>query len=122
MATIRSFRELLVWQRSMDLAERCYLLSRRFPSEDEWSLGHEIRKSGISVPSNIAEGYGRHSTPEYIHHLRFSNGSNNELQTQIELAGRVRIVTAKEAAVLIADAEEIGRMLHGLIGSLERRR
>lgn len=86
MATIRSFREWLVWQRSTDLAERCYRLTRCFPSEDQWSLGHEIRKSGISVPSNIAEGYGRHSTPESIHHLRFSNGSNNELQTQIELA------------------------------------
>jgi four helix bundle protein len=92
------------------------------PPEDQWSLGHEIRKSGISVPSNIAEGYGRHSTAEYIHHLRFSNGSNNELQTQLELAGRVRIVTATEASGLITDAEEIGRMLHGLIGSLQRHR
>jgi hypothetical protein len=59
-------------------------------------------------------------TPEYIHHLRFSSGSSNELQTQVELSKRVEIVGAEEAAMLIADAEEIGRMLHGLIGSLER--
>jgi four helix bundle protein len=76
----------------------------------------------VSVPSNIAEGYGRHSTPEYIHHLRFSNGSNNELQTQIELARRVEIITVNEASTLMADAEEIGRMLQGLIRSLELRR
>ena len=83
-------------------------------------LGHEIRKSCVSIPSNIAEGFGRHYTPEYIHHLRFSSGSNNELQAQVELSRRVEIVGAEEAAILIADAEEIGRMLHGLIGSLER--
>jgi four helix bundle protein len=122
MATIKSFRELLVWQKSMNLAERCYGVSRCFPRDDQWVLGREIRKSCISVPSNIAEGYGRHSTPEYIHHLRFSNGSNNELQTQVELARRFEIITFNEATTLIADAEEIGRMLHGLINSLERRR
>jgi four helix bundle protein len=122
MGTIRSFRELLVWQRAMDLAERCYRLSRRFPREDQWSLGQQIRRSVISVPANIAEGYGRHSTPEYIHHLRFSKGSSNELQTQLDLARRVGIVTPEEAAALVADAEEVGRMLHGLIESLQRSR
>ncbi len=83
-------------------------------------LGNEIRKSCVSIPSNIAEGFGRHHTLEYIHHLRFSNGSNNELQTQVELGRRVEIVSEEEATVLIADAEEVGRMLHGLIGSLTR--
>ena len=120
MAKISSFRDLLVWQKSMNLAERCYRVSRRFRREDQMVLGHEFRKSCVSVPSNIAEGFGRHSTAEYIHHLRFSNGSNNELQTQVELGRRVEIVTEEEATVLIADAEEVGRMLHGLIGSLMR--
>jgi four helix bundle protein len=122
MASITSFRELFVWQKSMDLAERCYRISRRFSHDDQWVLGHEIRKSCVSIPSNIAEGFGRHSTPEYIHHLRYSNASNNELQTQVELAGRVEIVTSSEASGLITDAEEVGRMLHGLIGSLDRKR
>ena len=76
----------------------------------------------MSIPSNIAEGFGRHSTPEYIHHLWYSNGSSDELQTQLELGQRVEIVTKQEAATLIADAEEVGRMLHGLIVSLERKR
>jgi four helix bundle protein len=122
MSTIKSFRDLLVWQKAMDLAERCYRMSRRFRRDDQWPLGYEIRKSCVSVPSNIAEGYGRHSTPEYIHHLRYSNGSNNELQTQIEVARRVEIVSTAEASTLIANAEEVGRMLYGLVGSLERRR
>ena len=120
MAKLNSYRELLVWQKSMTLAERCYRMTRRFKRDDQLVLGHEIRKSCVSIPSNIAEGFGRHYTGEYIHHLRFSGGSSNELQTQIELSKRVEIVGAEEAAILIADAEEIGRMLHGLIGSLER--
>ena len=103
-----------------DPRERCYRMTRRFKRDDQLVLGHEIRKSCVSIPSNIAEGFGRHYTPEYIHHLRFSSGSNNELQTQVELSKRVEIVGVEEAAILIADAEEIGRMLHGLIGSLER--
>ena len=73
-----------------------------------------------SIPSNVAEGFGRHHTAEYIHHLWYANGSNNELQTQLELGHRVKIVTVDEATALIADAEEIGRMLYGLIGSLQR--
>jgi four helix bundle protein len=120
MAKLTSYRELFVWQKSMNLADRCYRMTRRFKRDDQLVLGHEIRKSCVSIPSNIAEGFGRHYTPEYIHHLRFSSGSNNELQTQVELSRRVEIVGAEEAAMLIADAEEIGRMLHGLIGSLER--
>jgi len=121
MSKLNSYRELLVWQTSMTLAEQCYRMTRRFRRDDQLVLGHEIRKSCVSIPSNIAEGFGRHYTAEYVHHLRFSSGSSNELQTQVELSKRVEIVSTEEAATLIADAEEVGRMLHGLIGSLERR-
>ncbi|HET9360155.1 MAG TPA: four helix bundle protein [Vicinamibacterales bacterium] len=122
MAKINSFRELLVWQKSMDLAERSYRLTRRFKREDQVVLGHEIRKSSVSMPSNIAEGFGRHHTAEYIHHLWFANGSSNELQTQVELGRRVEIVGTDEAEALIADTAEVGRMLQGLIRALERGR
>jgi four helix bundle protein len=120
MAKLTSYRELIVWQKSMSLAERCYRITRTFKRDDQMVLGHEIRKSCVSIPSNIAEGFGRHYTPEYIHHLRFSTGSDNELQTQLELSKRIDIVKPDEAAILIADAEEVGRMLHGLIESLQR--
>ena len=119
MAKISSFRDLLVWQKSMALAERCYRVSRGFQREDQLVLGYQVRKASVWIPSNT-EGFGRHFTAEYVHHLRFSNGSNNELQTQLELGRRLEIVTEEEATVLIADAEEVGRMLHGLIASLQR--
>jgi four helix bundle protein len=119
MTRLNSYRDLIVWQKSMNLADRCYRMTRRFRRDDQLVLGHEIRKSCVSIPSNTAEGFGRHYTAEYIHHLRFSSGSSNELQTQVELSKRVEIVGSEEAAMLIADAEEVGRMLHGLIGSLE---
>ena len=120
MGKITSFRDLLVWQKSMSLAERSYLLSRRMRRDDQMALGHQIRKSSISIPSNIAEGFGRHHTAQYINQLWTSNGSNNELQSQVELAHRVGVFNADETAMLITDAEEIGRMLGGLIKVLER--
>lgn len=118
MTKIGSFRDLQVWQKSMDLAERCYRASRRLSRDDQLVLGREIRKSSVSVPSNIAEGFGRYYTPEYVHHLRYSKGSLNELQTQLELARRLELLPDADAMALVTDAEEIGRMLHGLVTSL----
>ena len=120
MPKISSFRDLLVWQKAMILAEHGYRLSKRLPRDDQLVLGHQIRKSCVSVPSNIAEGFGRHSTAEYIHHLRFSKGSVNELQTQLELGQRLQIVRDTDAAIIITEAEEVGRMLNGLVNSLGR--
>ena len=107
MPKISSFRDLVVWQKAMALAERGYRCSKQLPRDDQLVLGHQIRKSCVSVPSNIAEGFGRHSTAEYIHHLRFSKGSVNELQTQLELARRLRVVPESDTAVMISDAEEM---------------
>src|ERR1051325_9845231 len=114
MGRLDSFRDLIVWQKAMDLAEHCYRSSKRFPREDQMVLGFEIRKSAVSIPSNIAEGFGRHYTAAYVNHLWVANGSDNELQTQIELGNRVGLVTEQEAATIIADAQEVGRMLRGL--------
>jgi four helix bundle protein len=121
MAKINSFRDLLVWQKAMNLAERCYRISRRMPRDEQWVLGQQLRKSCVSIPSNIAEGFGRHHTAQYVLHLWIANGSNNELQTQMEVGRRVEVVSETEATAIIADAEEVGRMLNGLVKSLERR-
>jgi four helix bundle protein len=120
MAKINSFRDLLVWQKAMNLAERCYRMSRRLPRDEQWVLGQQLRKSCVSIPSNIAEGFGRHHTAQYVLHLHIANGSNNELQTQVEVGQRVDVVSEREATAIIADAEEVGRMLKGLVRSLER--
>ena len=81
-------------------------------------LGYQIRKSAVSIPSNIAEGKARHYTPVYVQQLWTAHGSEAELETQLELGCRVDVVTPKEAIDFLADAQEVGRMLQGLIHSL----
>ncbi len=120
MSAINSFRDLIVWQKSMKLAERCYRAARGLGREDQFALGNQLRKSCVSVPSNVAEGFGRHFRPAYINHLWIANGSNNELQTQVELGGRVQVIPEPDAEAIIAEAEEVGRMIRGLALSLER--
>ena len=120
MAKLTSFRELIVWQKAMALAERCYRVTRGFKRDDQAVLGFQLRKCCVSIPSNIAEGFGRHHTASYINHLWIANGSGNELQTQLEIGRRLEIVTPEEASAYIADAVEVGRMLTGLARSLER--
>lgn len=122
MTDINSFRDLLVWQKSMDLAERCYRLAKRFPKSDQMVLGHQIQKSAVSIPSNVAEGRERHYTPVYIQHLWIAHASGAELETQLELGRRVQLVSEDEASQLTAGAQEIGRMIHGLVRSLQRMR
>src|SRR5580692_9874461 len=87
----KSFRELVVWQRSMELAEVLYRLTSTFPKEEIYGLRAQIRRSAVSVPSNIAEGQGRLSTGEFRHFLGIARGSNCELQTQLEIARRLKM-------------------------------
>lgn len=122
MTKIASFRDLLVWQKSLDLAVRCHRVARRFPRDEQLVLGYQTRKSALSVPSNIAEGFARHSTASYVQHLWTAHASGAELQTQLIVGTRIDIVSEAEAAALISDAEEVGRMIHGLVRSLERTR
>ena len=117
---ITSFRELIVWQKSMDLAVRAYNMAKKLPSDDRMVLGYQIRKSSVSMPSNIAEGFSRHSTPHYIQHLWTAHGSGAELETQLELGSRLRLIPMTNADLLIRDAQEIGKMINGLVGSLKR--
>jgi four helix bundle protein len=122
MSKIESFRDLMVWQKSIDLAVRSHNVARRFPRDEQPALGYQTRKSSLSIPSNIAEGFARHSTASYIQHLWTAHASGAELQTQLIVGRRIEIVSEAEADVLIADAEEVGRMLFGLVRSLERAR
>jgi four helix bundle protein len=122
MSKIESFRDLMVWQKSIDLAVRSHHVARRFPRDEQPALGYQTRKSSLSIPSNIAEGFARHSTASSIQHLWTAHASGAELQTQLIVGRRIDIVSEAEADVLIADAEEVGRMLFGLVRSLERAR
>ena len=120
MNNITSFRDLLVWQKSMDLAVRCYKTAQKLPKADQMVLGCQIRKSSVSMPSNVAEGFSRHSTAFYIQHLWTTHASGAELETQIELGNRLDLIPSANAEILVADAQEVGRMINGLVRSLER--
>jgi len=118
--TIASYRDLRVWQQSMDLAEACYRLSARFPREETYGLTSQIRRASVSVPANIAEGYGRNSKGAYVQFLRVAQGSLKELETHILLAGRLAIVDAPASEPVLALCDTVGRMLLGLMRQLEQ--
>lgn len=120
MQKITSFRQLIVWPKSMDLAARCFELVRTFPRSEQTSLGFQIQRSAVSIPSNVAEGFSRHSTPSYVQHLWIAHASGAELETQLELGRRIDLIDERAADALIADTRELGRIINGLVRSLER--
>jgi len=94
---IRSYRDLHVWQRAVELVEEIYRVSARFPDDERYGLTSQIRKAAVSVPSNIAEGYGRRRTGHYVHHLDIANGSLKEVETQLIIAGRLNFIEKEHA-------------------------
>jgi four helix bundle protein len=115
---IKSFRELQVWQKAMDLADAVYTATTDFPRVEVFGLTAQIRRAVVSIPSNIAEGRAI-GGGRFLQHIRIAIGSEAEVQTQLELAVRRSYITADQARVLFDDAAEVGRMLHGLLSSLE---
>ena len=120
-STIRSYRDLRVWNEAMDLAATAYEVSSAFPAREMYGITSQLRRSAGSVPANIAEGYGRESKGAYVHHLRIAQGSLKELETHALLAAKVKLTTAETIAPLLERSDTVGRMLHGLIRSLESR-
>jgi len=104
----------------MNLAEATYRLTARFPKGEAYGLTAQLRRSGSSVPANIAEGYGRDSKGAYVQHLRIAQGSLKEFETHLLLAERVELVDQAVIAPLLAKAETVGKMLRSLIRSIER--
>ena len=119
-ASINSFRDLVVWRKSVDLAVNCHRVAKRFPRDEQPALGYQVRKSSLSIPSNVAEGFSRHSTAFYVQHLWTAHASGAELETQLTVGTRIGVVSEIEAEALIRDAAEVGRMINGLVASLER--
>ena len=118
MKKVSSYKDLLVWQRSMDLVETIYRTTTKFPPVEQWGLISQMRRAAVSVPSNIAEGYGRQATGEYRHHLSMGRGSLLELETQVLLCRRLKYLEAADADALLAEIEEISKMLASLISKL----
>lgn len=120
MRTIRSHRDLEVWQVAMSVAEQCYRLTQSFPREEMFGLALQTRRAAASVPANIAEGYGRESKREYIQFLRVAQGSQKELETYLLLAARVGLASEEVIMSILTECERVGKMLHRLIRSLQK--
>lgn len=118
---INSYRDLKVWQDAMSLAEECYRLTRPFPRDEMFGLTSQIRRSAASIPANIAEGHGRENTGSFIQHLRIAQGSLKELETHLLLSERVGAAEAGFSKQALDRCESLGRMLRGLIRSLQEK-
>jgi four helix bundle protein len=116
---LKNYKELKVWQKSYQLCLEVYRVTKWFPGEEKYGLTSQIRRAAISVPSNIAEGYGRKTTREYIRSLYLAYGSNCELETQVLLSSDLGYMKAQEKERLQGNIEEVERMLKALIKSLE---
>jgi four helix bundle protein len=119
-APIKSHRDLVVWQKSMDLAVAAYRFTDAFPVHERYGLISQIRRSCASIPANIAEGYGRESAGAYAQQLKVAQGSLKEFETHVELTHRIGMLDEATLSNVLKSTEEIGKMLRSLIRAIER--
>jgi four helix bundle protein len=119
---MKTYRDLLVWQKSMALVTEIYRLSKSFPKDETYGLTSQMRRCAVSIPSNMAEGYGRNSTSDYIRFLYIATGSLYELQTHIEIALNLQYLNKTNFDKLYESSREIERMLSSLTKKLNDKR
>jgi four helix bundle protein len=119
---VRTYRELLAWQRAMDMVVDIYKATQRFPREEMYALTNQLRRAAVSVPSNIAEGQGRGIGREFAQYLRIAMGSIQEVETQLLLAERLSYICSSETQVLLQLTDEVGRLTRGLWKSVSQPR
>ena len=112
---MKNYRDLLVWQKAMNFVTEIYSHTKSFPEEERYGLTLQLRKSSVSIPSNMAEGYGRNSTQDYLRFLRIANGSLYEAQTQLIIARNLDFLHEESFSSLFEQSREIERMLSSLI-------
>ena len=116
--SVESYRDLKVWQRGMKLVEQVYTLTEPFPASEKYELTSQLRRAAVSVPSNIAEGWGHSSQEQYIHFLELARSSLFEIETQIRIANRLGYVNADERDQLLSETDAQSKMLLSLMRSL----
>ena len=116
--TVSTHKDLNVWKKAMDLAAQVYSLTAKFPKEELYGLTSQIRRSAVSIPSNIAEGAARHSRKEFIQFLHIASGSVAELETQLLLAIQIGLLSGDH---IISHVEEVRKLLLGLLRSLKKK-
>ena len=117
---VRHFTDLIVWQRAMNLVEEVYRITDSFPKREVFGLTNQVRRSAVSIPSNIAEGQGRSTTADFLRYLYIARGSLQEMETQIMLAQRLKYLCESDYLPLMTQASELARILNGLIKSLHQ--
>lgn len=117
---MNSYKELNVWQKSIDLVKQVYALTKTFPKEERYALTDQINRAVVSIPSNIAEGNGRNSTKDYIHFLNISRGSLYEVNTQMYIANQLGYITDNVYSDLSDEIDVIGRMLNKLVKAIDQ--
>jgi four helix bundle protein len=117
---MKTYRDLLIWQKSMTLLTNCYLASVNFPKEEQFGLTSQIRRCCISIPSNISEGFGRGTNKDYHRFLTISLGSLFEFQTQIEISYDLKYITEENFKKLYEDSREVERMLTSFINKIKK--
>jgi len=118
---VESYQELIVWQKAMDLVVLVYAATRAFPREETFALTSQLRRACVSVPSNIAEGQGRHSPKEFVRFLEIAHGSLQEVETQVMIAGRLHYLDDGRQQDLLSHCAEVARLLNGLCRSMRER-
>lgn len=118
---VHSYRDLVAWQRAVQLVVRCYQLSGDFPKSEAYGLTSQIRRAAVSIPANIAEGHGRKHTREYVRRLSIAFGSLMELETHLMIAEQLNLISADAASAALAEADAIGKMLASLKRALVKR-
>ena len=119
--SIQSYQDLEVWQKGMQLAEMAYELTRKLPKEELFGMTSQIRRAAASIPANIAEGWARESTAEFLQFIRIAKGSLRELETHLLLCSRVKLLEQKTAKPMLDLADTLSRQLLALQRSLKKR-
>jgi four helix bundle protein len=117
-----NFRNLLIWQKAMTLVTQIYKFTKKFPKDELFGLTSQIRRCSISIPSNIAEGYGRSSDPEMLRFLNIATGSLFELQTQLEIAFNIEYIDRETFDGLYANSRELEIMIISFSNKIKERR
>jgi four helix bundle protein len=111
---MRGHRDLVAWQKAMDLAKQVYVLTNSFPKHELYGLSSQLRRAAVSIPSNLAEGAARNGQREFGHFISTARGSLAEVETQIELAVFLQYIPEEAAKILLASVSDLGRLLTGL--------
>ena len=120
MSEIKSYKDLLIWQKGIDIVINLYQLVEDFPKQETYALSSQLKRASVSIPSNIAEGYGRNSTQSYIHFVSISRGSLFELETQLIIAQKLKFVKNESLlSELMNQITEESKMINSFLNKLE---